>query len=218
MRTAPLLLAGLGLCSGALATPPKPLPTGDGALSQWGDGGRDGSIVLYSNITYRDPNEYYLPQTSAEAPFGDDLHMVSGGLLDRFTFAYYDPPGGSALSQVEVLFYRDDPNEPGDYPGGEPASPLLGSYTVSELPGDGHWLVTADVGADPLPLPKDVWMELDFADNPEAGLAFYHPWTVGTSYDWFEIHGRGIFWFGSEPRSGFGLGVTPDWIRSSSCR
>jgi hypothetical protein len=193
MRRVLLPLAGAALCVGALGAPP-PVPISATALGHPGPSERGSSIVLYSNITYPDPNGYYMSQESTGWPFGDDLHMASGGLMDGFAFVYYDPPGDDQLSELEFRFYANDADN-SDYPGsGSPGSPLLGTYTVSDLPGDGRWLIRVDVSGDPLEIPKDIWMEVNFLDNLAAGLALYHPPTVGSSFDLFEIYGQGIFW------------------------
>ena len=116
----------------------------------------------------------------------------SGGWVDGFTLAYYDPAGGTALSQVEVLFYENDPNSP-DFPGGDPASLLLGSYTLTDLPGDGAHVIAVDVSDSPLLVPEHVWVEFDFTNSPEAGLVLFDPPTVGSSADLFEVHSIDIF-------------------------
>jgi hypothetical protein len=197
MRIASMLLLVGGICPLVWAGPDLVRIDAVSAAAP-GLPDRDGGFVLYSNLETPDPNGcfYYYSAYGGGTPFGDDLHMVSGGLLESFRFVYYDPPGGAALSEVQVLFYADDPNVQWDYPGGDPESPLIGSYVVDGLPGDGEWLITADVSAEPLALPADVWMEFDYSDSPDAGMPFYHPATVGFSYPWYEIHGEGVFWFG----------------------
>jgi hypothetical protein len=208
MRTAFLLAAGLCVCSAALAWPPMPRPIGDVTFDYWGEVHGRGSTVVYSNLEQStDPNEFYLPQTETGVPYGDDLHLTAGGWMDGFTFAYYDPAGGTALSQVDVLFYENDPNN-SDFPGGDPGSALLGSYTVSDLPGDGGYIVSVDVSDSPLLLPEDIWIEFDFSDSPEAGLVLYDPPTVGSSTVVFEVHGDDVFVFGYPYVGNFGLEIT----------
>ncbi len=209
MRTAFLLVAGLCLCSTALAWPPMPVPIGDVEFHYWGGVGDRDSTLVYSNLDQStDPNEFYLPQTQTDGvPYGDDLHLTAGGSMDAFTFAYYDPAGGTALSQVEVLFYENDPNA-ADFPGGDPNSLLIGTYTVTDLPGDGAHVFIVDVSADPLTLPENIWIEFNFANSPEAGLVLYDPPTVGGSEDLFEVHGVNIFVFGYPYIANFGLAIT----------
>ena len=208
MRTAFLLSAALCVCSAALAWPPMPRPIGDVTFHYWGEVHGRGSTVVYSNLEQStDPNEFYLPQSEAGVPYGDDLHLTAGGWMDGFTFAYYDPAGGAALSQVDVLFYENDPNN-SDFPGGDPNSTLLGSYTVTDLPGDGAHIFAVDVSDSPLSLPEDIWVEFDFSDSPEAGLVLYDPPTVGSSADLFEVHGVDVFVFGYPYVANFGLEIT----------
>jgi hypothetical protein len=208
MRIALLLLVGGCLCGTALAWPPEPVPIGDVAFNYWGGGNDRGSTVVYSNLEQStDPNEFYLPQTETGVPYGDDLHLTAAGWMDAFTFAYYDPEGGTALSQVDVLFYENDP-ENSDFPGGDPGSLLLGSYTVMDLPGDGAHVFSVDVSANPLLLPEDIWIEFDFSNSPEAGLVLYDPPTVGSSDDLFEVHGVDVFVFSYPHIANFGLEIT----------
>ncbi|MBU0616246.1 MAG: hypothetical protein KKI02_00870 [Planctomycetes bacterium] len=208
MRTGLLLLVGGCVCCTALAWPPKPVPIADVTFHYWGGGTDRGSNVVYSNLEQStDPNDFYLPQTESEVPYGDDLHLTAAGWMDGFTFAYYDPAGGTALSQVDVLFYENDPNN-SDFPGGDPGSTLLGSYTVTDLPGNGVHIFAVDVSADPLSLPEDIWIEFDFSDSPEAGLVLYDPPTVGSSADLFEVHGVDVFVFEYPHIANFGLELT----------
>lgn len=208
MRIGLLLLVGGCLCGTALAWPPEPVPIGDVAFKHWGsDGGRDSTIV-YSNLEQStDPNEFYVPQTETGAAYGDDLHLAAAGWMDGFTFVYYDPPGGTALGEVDVLLYEDDPNN-SDFPGGDPGSTLLGSYTVTDLPGDGAHVFAVDVSDSPLSLPEDIWIEFDFSNSPEAGLVLYDPPTVGSSADLFEVHGVDVFVFSYPHVANFGLAIT----------
>jgi hypothetical protein len=163
---------------------------------------------VYLNLEQStDPNEFYLPQTQTGVAYGDDLHLTAGGWMDGFTFAYFDPPGGTALTQVDVLFYENDPNN-SDFPGGDPGSTLLGSYMVTDLPGDGAYEFTVDVSGNPLLLPDDIWVEFDFSDSPEAGLVLYDPPTVGSSADLFEVHGVDVFVFSFPHIANFGLEIT----------
>lgn len=208
MRIGLLLLVGGGLCCSALAWPPKPVPIGDVTFHYWGGGTDRGSTVVYSNLEQStDPNEFYVPQTEAGVPYGDDLHLIAAGSMDGFRFTYFDPEGGTALSQVDVLFYENDPNN-SDFPGGDPGSTLLGSYTVTDLPGDGAHVFPVDVSATPLSLPEDIWIEFDFSDSPEAGLVLYNPPTVGSGADLFEVHGVDVFVFGYPHIANFGLELT----------
>lgn len=208
MKAVLMLLAGACVCSTAWAWPPKPRPIGDVTFEFWGEANGRGSTVVYSNLEQStDPNEFYLPQSEAGVPYGDDLHLAAAGWMDGFTFVYYDPPGEAALSQVDVLFYENDPNN-SDFPGGDPGSPLLGSYTVTDLPGDGAHIVAVDVSATPLSLPEDIWIEFDFADSVEAGLVLFDPPTVGSSADLFEVHGVDVFVFGYPYIANFGVEVT----------
>lgn len=208
MKSAFLLFAGILVCSTALAWPPKPVPIGDVTFEVWGEVGGRGSEVVYSNLEQStDPNEFYLPQSETGVAYGDDLHLTAEGWMDGFTFVYYDPEGGTALSQVDVLIYENDPNN-SDFPGGDPGSTLLGTFNVTDLPGDGAHIVAVDVSANPLLVPQDIWIEFDFADSVEAGLVLFDPPTVGSSVDLFEVHGVDVFVFGYPYIANFGLEIT----------
>jgi len=161
------------------------LTGGDSRSSHW----------LYNNITTG--TGFYMPQVSLGA-VADDLHMVSGGLMTGFTFGYYDPTGGTALTDAIVNFYANDPAD-SLAPGA--GAPLLAPFVLSGLPGDGLWLVT--VITPPTVLTMDVWAELDTSPSSrEAGLLTYDPPTTGYSDDLFAAGGS-LWFFGGVPVANF---------------
>ena len=206
MRMTLVLLVVLLMCTGVHAGPPQPKPIGDVVMQFWGTQDR-GNPTIYDNLETEFVPAYFLPQSETQVPYGDDLHLTTGGSMDTFSFAYFDPEGGDALSQVVVHFYADDPTH-ATFPGGEPGSTLLKSYVISDLPGDGGHVFTADVSGDPITLPENVWIEFDLSDSPEAGLVLYNPPSVGTSDDLFEVHGDDIFVLGYPYVANFGVAIT----------
>jgi hypothetical protein len=180
---------------GIVAPAPATGTLGEASISLAGGvGAQYGPLTLYSNIT--NFLGFYYPGAFA----ADDLHMVSGGLVNGFVFGYYDPDGGTALSTLDVLFYQNDA-------GDSSINGPIAAYTIGQLPGDGMWQITVDlVGGFEFAAPSDMWMAIDFtnSDSPEAGWLITSPPTIGSSHDLFlDVPTLGLYWFGGDPVADF---------------
>lgn len=209
MKKAALLFIALTLTSVAWAWPPRPVPIGEVVFERTDCRDGRGGELVYSNLeTSTPPEQYYVPTSTAGAAYGDDLHLTEGGNLAGFSFAYYDPPGGTALTQAVVAFYQNDASD-SLFPGGAPSAALIVSYMITDLPGDGaHIVELSPPGV--LALPEHVWMEVAFLDSAEAGLVLFNPPTVGASHDLFYVHGVSKFVFGYPYVANFGMAVAID--------
>lgn len=163
-----------------------------------------GPVVAYDNTT--NSTGFYYTGGSANRYPADDLHMTQGGLVNGFEFIYYDPAGGTAVSFVPVGFWANDPAD-GTF------GPLLQSFNVTGLPGDGAWIISVDLTGSGLEFtaPKDIWMGLDFkrSDSPgQAGWSIYDPPTIGSSHDLFlDVNTLGLYYFGGNPVANFGAKI-----------
>jgi hypothetical protein len=128
----------------------------------------------------------------------DDLHMVNSGLLASFDFGYYKTTEGETAAIVG--FWKMHKGDPWADPGA-----LLAMYQIDGLP-SGGWIFQIDTPGGP-PLPKDVWMGVQFLTT-DTGLLMYNPPTLGASDDLFRINGAGPYYFGGNPVANFCLGVS----------
>ncbi|MEP0767278.1 MAG: PEP-CTERM sorting domain-containing protein [Fimbriimonadia bacterium] len=163
-----------------------------------------GPVTAYDNTTTS--TGFYYTGGSAQRWPADDLHMTQSGLVNGFTFIYYDPAGGTALTRVPVQFWANDPAD-GTF------GPSLQSLVVTGLPGDGGWIITVDLSGSGFEFsaPADIWMGIDFfaSDSPgQAGWSIYNPPTVGSSHDVFlDVDTLGLYWFGGNPVANFGAAI-----------
>ena len=208
MKKALLFVVIASLTSATWAQAPRPVLVDDVTIERWGSLDSRADTMVYLNFAGSiPPEQYYIPFYEAGAAYGDDLHLVQGGFLSKIAYAYYDPDGGTALSEVTVSIYENDANNT-NFPGGDPSPALIGSFTITGLPGDGLHLLTYDE-MTPLELPEHIWMEFDFSNSSEAGLVLYNPPTVGSSQDLFYVHGVDRYVLGHPYVANFGLGL---WI------
>jgi hypothetical protein len=139
---------------------------------------QSGPGVLYDNtVNY---TGFYMPGTTEAAPM-DDLHMSSAGLVNGYSFIYYDPAGNTALTTVEVAFFTNAASDPSPY-----TQTLLYDAFIT-TPGDGLWQVNVDLSSTPFAATQDLWMGIAFgtgvSTSTEAGWVTYSPPVVGSSHD-----------------------------------
>lgn len=188
----PMMIAALASASFAFGQSLATFSTFDGPIGHYavslGGGSTQsyGPIIAYSNTTT--PLGYYF----SGADYGDDLQMTQAGTVNGFTFGYYDPAGGTALSSVNVWFNN---LYDGSY---------ITGYTISGLPGDGAWIISVDITGFEFASPDYILMSIGFysSNSPEAGWLMFNPPTIGSSQDMFYIwqpYTPGWYWFGGPP-------------------
>jgi len=139
----------------------------------------------------------YFYDAGAGTQAADDLHMISGGNLCRFDFAYYK--GSMGTTDATVTIYANDPSD------NPPVVVVAGPYVLAALPGAGAYM--AGVAVTPVAVPPDVWIGVSFS-TAGTGLLTMDPPTIGTSDDFFFVTPPGEYaFFGGNPAANFAFAV-----------
>lgn len=172
----------------------------NGGVSYFGDQSAGTTIPVYDN-TVNESGYYY---NTAGLEEGDDLMMTAGGQIDHFAFGYYDPSGdGAVTTAADVRFY-----DMATFVGDGTDVPLA-AYSVTNLPGEGGWIVDVDLDTPSPVMPADIVMSVQFDNTVDAGLLIYDPPVIGSSADMFWLNdGSGNwYYFGGNPVANFALEV-----------
>ncbi len=151
-----------------------------------------GPITLYDNNNISTGFYYYDPPNYA----ADDLHMTAGGIINGFSFGYYDPPTDGAVTSAVISFWNNDPAD-------DPPTGPIRTFTVG-VPANGAYIVTVDLsGGFEFTAPKDIWMSVQWPGS-DAGWLIFGPPSVGATHDLFyRFPGGGYFFFGGSPKANF---------------
>ncbi len=171
-----------------------------GGVAYYGDQSAGTTNPVYDNTV--NSSGYYYNTNGLEE--GDDLEMTAGGQMDHFAFGYYDPSGdGAVTTSAEVRFY-----DIATFVGDGTDTPIV-SYTVTDLPGEGGWIVGVDLDTPSPVLPANIVMSVQLDNAVDAGLLIYDPPTIGASQDMFWLNdGTGNwYYFGGNPVANFALEV-----------
>lgn len=189
LLVAVLVLGVAGLASAQMQVTATPLPAGvtlNGTLSPQ-------TAPDYSNTT--NSTGYYYAG-GAGVIVADDVLRTTSLPIAQVTFAYYAP-----TDAPDVVMYIYDLN---DY---SLPAPLLASYSLGTLDGNGAWAYTIDLPA-PLSAPSSIWIGFSFS-VADAGLLIYDPPTIGSSDDVFMQDNSGLWYFGGNPKANFYLETVP---------
>lgn len=147
----------------------------------------------YSNTTTS--TGYYFAG-GAGAIVADDIFRTTNLPISQISFAYYAPD--TAPDVVMYIYDLNSYNLP---------APLLASYNLGTLNGNGAWAYTVTLPA-PLSAPSDIWIGFSFS-AANAGLLIFDPPTVGFSDNVFMMNNSGLYWFGGNPTANFYLETVP---------
>jgi hypothetical protein len=194
MRNLLLGLIVLGLVAGPVAAGPiaaTPFSFA-GPVSAHNTGMPRDPVVVYDNTTTQ--TGLYIPSADE---IGDDLHMVSGGVLDSYAFGYYLP--GTDPTDAVVRFYANDVDDN--------IGALIASYTLTGLTA-GAWIWSETVTQPGADLTQDLLMTVQFS-NAAAGLLSFSPPTVGTSHDLWRNQTTGNwYWWSGTPAGDLCMAVS----------
>lgn len=131
MRTL-IIAAALAVCSISFGQSLASYSTFSGSVGHYNISLAGGVGAAYGpDIVYSNTNDvgYYFPGHD----MGDELQLTRAGVVNGFTFGYYDPVGGRALHRIDVWFHDMNSNT------------YITGYTISGLPGDGAWIISVDL-------------------------------------------------------------------------
>jgi len=149
------------------------------------------SATAYAEIVYdnSNPKSYQGQWFNAGVEFGDQVNLAgTGRLLTDFKVDYYLSPSANGNEVAQVRFYANDGVSNGQV-NGTPGTLLFDSGTFALSSGDAKGFNTIDIsGLEGVTVSDSfTWTILFGGIDPieQAGVLFYNPPTVGSSYDDF---------------------------------